>query len=301
VEWPSQHDNKMQIKYYEYEANEAKSLLQFYIDLNSEGLLFNRLVLVESNFTMQEWNKFVNFIKHLFTPIVKRVRIWDAGLCSADTELKPHEIPKLLEKSLMRLFRAIETRSGLLELDIQHVSLGASAMTGLGRVLATVKHLKRLTFISEATDSSEMQHLVESMNSNEGIQLESLVFYGLNLGSFETSRALAHFLGKQRRLKVVRLQECNLQGKALFALVTQLRKSHSIRTLQKLFLSLNALDTHEVVVTLCGLVKDATQLKSLCTFYTGVIIKWAGNDEASASVIVAFGEKKNDELFRLQR
>ena len=57
-------------------------------------------------------------MKHLFTQIVKRVRIWDAGLCSDDTKLKSNEIPKLLEKSLMRLFRAIETRSGLLELDI---------------------------------------------------------------------------------------------------------------------------------------------------------------------------------------
>jgi hypothetical protein len=117
-QWPSNHDNKMQIKYYEYESSVSESPLQFYIDLNSEGLLFNRLVLIESNFTLQEWNKFVNFIKHLFTPIVKRVRIWDVGLCSSDLKLKPNEIPKLLEKSLMRLFRAIETRSGLLELDI---------------------------------------------------------------------------------------------------------------------------------------------------------------------------------------
>lgn len=244
-------------------------------------------------------------MKHLFTQIVKRVRIWDAGLCSDDTKLKSNEIPKLLEKSLMRLFRAIETRSGLLELDIQHVNLGALAMKGLIRVLTTVNHLKRLTFISEATDPSEMQLMAEGMSSNEGIQLESLVFYGLNLGLFETSRALAHFLGRQRRLKVVRLQDCSLEGKALFALVTQLRKSCSIQTLQKLFLSLNTFDTHESVITLCGFVKDAIKLKYLCTFFTGVIIKWTptnkDTNEAASSDIIAIGEKKNDELFRLQR
>lgn len=104
-------------------------------------------------------------------------------------------------------------------------------MKGLIRVLTNVKYLKRLTFISEATDPREMQSLVESMNLNESIQLESLVFYGLNLNLFETSRALAHFLGKQRKLKVMRLQDCSLQGKALFALVTQLRKSRSIHTI----------------------------------------------------------------------
>jgi len=58
------------------------------------------------------------------------------------------------------------------------------------------------------------------------------------------------------------------------------------------------------VITLCGFVKDAIQLKSLCTFYTGVIIKWAASkdtDEVASSDIVAIGEKKNDEIFRLQR
>jgi len=42
-------------------------------------------------------------------------------------------------------------------------------MKGLIRVLTTVNHLKRLTFISEATDPSDMQLMAESMNSNEGI------------------------------------------------------------------------------------------------------------------------------------
>ena len=41
-------------------------------------------------------------------------------------------------------------------------------------------------------------------------------------------------------------------------------------------ISLNQLDTHDSVVTLCGLVKEAKQLRSLCTFFTGVVIQWPG-------------------------
>lgn len=102
---------------------------------------------------------------------------------------------------------------------------------------------------------------MQSLWLNPDLQLESMVLYGLNLGQIESGRLLAHFLGKQRKLKVLRLQECDLQGKALFAIITQLRKSASIRGLQKLFLSLNALDTHDSIVTLCGLVKEARRLK----------------------------------------
>ena len=112
------------------------------------------------------------------------------------------------------------------------------------------------------------------------------MLYGLNLGQFESGRLLAHFLGRQRKLKVLRLQECDLEGKALFAIITQLRKSASIRRLEKLFLSLNMLDTQDSIVTLCGLVKEAKKLKWLCTFYTGVVIKW----EKDGSDIVAISE-----------
>jgi len=72
---------------------------------------------------------------------------------------------------------------------------------------------------------------------------------------------------------VLRLQENNLQGKALFAIVTSLRKSRSIATLEKLFLSLNAFDTKASLMTLCGFVKEARKMRSLCTFYTGVKIE----------------------------
>lgn len=58
------------------------------------------------------------------------------------------------------------------------------------------------------------------MNSNESIQLDTLVFYGLNLSDTEATRSLAHFIGRQKRIKVLRLQENYLQGKALFAIVT---------------------------------------------------------------------------------
>lgn len=49
----------------------------------------------------------------------------------------------------MRLFKAIETRSGLLELDIQHVKMDESAIAGLSQLLASVMGLHRLTLISE--------------------------------------------------------------------------------------------------------------------------------------------------------
>ena len=102
--------------------------------------------------------------------------------------------------------------------------------------------------------------------------MKSIVLYGLDLSSFEAGRSLSWFIARQRSLKVLRLQECNMQGKAMFALLTSIRKSRSIFTIEKLMISLNQLDTHESVVTLCGLVKEAKQLRSLCTFFTGVVI-----------------------------
>ena len=90
-----------------------------------------------------------------------------------------------------------------------------------------------------------------------------------------------------------------MQGRALFAVLTSLRMSPAIRSLEKLFLSMNQLDTQESVVTLCGLVKEATSLRTLCTFYTGVAVLWPGNEDGCNEVI-AFSEKKNEELFRLQ-
>ena len=63
-------------------------------------------------------------------------------------------------------------------------------------------------------------------------------------------------------------------------------------------------------MTLCGLVKEATKLRSLCTFYTGVIILWPGGSSSSEWVsaqtgdtvneIIALCEKKSEVLHRLQ-
>lgn len=98
------------------------------------------------------------------------------------------------------------------------------------------------------------------------------MLYGLDLGAFETYRALSWFISRQQSLKTVRVQECNLQGKALFSLLSTIRKTLSIRTLEKLMISMNTLDSQESITTLCGLVKEAVQLRCLCTFFTGVVI-----------------------------
>lgn len=58
--------------------------MKFYVDLYDNGLLFNRLVLVESSFACSEWSKFVYFMQLMFTPVVKRVRLWDIGLHQQD-------------------------------------------------------------------------------------------------------------------------------------------------------------------------------------------------------------------------
>ena len=142
-------------------------------------------------------------------------------------------------------------------------------------------------------------------------QMEYLVLYGLDMSDMESGRHLAHFFARSKRLKTVRVQECNLSGKALFAIVTSLRKSHSIRSLEKLMLSMNNFDTQDSIVTLCGLVKEAAKLRSLCTFYTGVIILWPGGSSSSEWIsaqiedttgneIIALCEKKSEVLHRLQ-
>lgn len=100
-----------------------------------------------------------------------------------------------------------------------------------------------------------------------------------------------------------------MQGKALFAIVTSLRKSRSIRYIEKVMLSLNLLDTQESVVSVCAIVREAPKLRTLCTFYSGVTIKWAGdgrtrNEKEKISIgnaIVAYDEKKCEEIYRLPR
>ena len=184
---------------------------------------------------------------------------------------------------IVPLLKTLRDFGGLQELDLQYLSLGTEAIDELALILKAVKYLKRLTFIREESSDlldyvsqDRMTNLVDSLNSNETMQLESLVFYGLDLSAFEAGRSLAHFMAKQQRLKTLRLQECSLQGKALFAILTSIRKTRSIYSLEKLMISMNQLDTQESVVTLCGLVKEATYLRSLCTFFTGVIIQWPG-------------------------
>lgn len=177
---------------------------------------------------------------------------------------------------MAKLFNSIEYRQGLLELDLQYIDLGVGSAASLAHLLLAVKSLKRFTFISDASSSCYVDlgaTIVASLQSNQNnCQLDSLVLYGLDLSAFEVGRSLSWFVGRQQRLKVLRVQECNLQGKALFALLSSIRKSRSIQSIEKLMISLNAMDTQESIVTLCGLVKEASQLRSLCTFFTGVII-----------------------------
>ena len=52
-------------------------------------------------------------------------------------------------------------------------------------------------------------------------------------------------------------------------------------------------------MTLCGLVREAKNLRSLCTFYTGVSIEWVKENKEEGGNIIARCEKKNEELFRL--
>ena len=161
---------------------------------------------------------------------------------------------------MAKLFNSIEYRQGLLELDLQYIDLGAGSAASLAQLLLAVKSLKRLTFISDASScyADLGDTIVASLQDNQNnCQLESLVLYGLDLSGFEVGRSLSWFLGRQQRLKVLRVQECNLQGKALFALLSSIRKSRSIQSIEKLMISLNALDTQESIVTLCGLVKEA--------------------------------------------
>ena len=88
----------------------------------------------------------------------------------------------------------------------------------------------------------------------------------------------------------------------MFAILTSIRKSRSIRSIEKLMISLNQLDTHDSIISLCGFVKEATRLWSLCTFFTGVVVQWPGGGPVSgrdekepglANTIYALSEKKN--------
>lgn len=88
MEWSTPHNNKMEIKYFDQEVNAGCDPLQFFVDLYDSGLLFNRLVLVESSFASTDWNKFVYFIQLVYTPIIKKVRLWDVGLCQSDIKTK---------------------------------------------------------------------------------------------------------------------------------------------------------------------------------------------------------------------
>ena len=94
-----------------------------------------------------------------------------------------------------------------------------------------------------------------------------------------------------------------------------------MHTIKKLMLSMNQLDTHESVASLCGLVKEASQISTLCTFYTGVLIKVVGEPEEGAvdevvvketgaegkreinsyecGTVLALCEKKKQLIFRL--
>lgn len=99
---------------------------------------------------------------------------------------------------------------------------------------------------------------------------------------------------------MVRLQEACLQGKELFALITSLRKSRSINTIEKLLVSLNSLETMSSVVTLCSFVREAKKLRILCTFYTGVTIEWPKDETYKNRSIIARCEKKNEVHYRLE-
>lgn len=54
---------------------------------------------------------------------------------------------------MAKLFKSIEYRQGLLELDLQYIDLGEGSATSLAHLLLAVKSLKRFTFISDASSS----------------------------------------------------------------------------------------------------------------------------------------------------
>ena len=64
--------------------------------------------------------------------------------------------------------------------------------------------------ISETTEAAEMSQFIGALKSNRDLQLNSLVFYGLSLAHIETGRTLAHFIGTQKRMRNLRLQDCSL-------------------------------------------------------------------------------------------
>ena len=67
---------------------------------------------------------------------------------------------------MAKLFNSIEYRhGGLIELDLQYLELGPSAIASLGHLLLAVKYLTRLTIISDI--SSQKMSGMAATNSYE--------------------------------------------------------------------------------------------------------------------------------------
>ena len=166
--------------------------LDIFKDVSDEtlpSLRFNSLVLAECRFTAAQWREVNEVVKDRFTNTLKRVRIWDCGLVNTKGNL---------DDKIAQIFKTLALKEGLIELDIQQMVLGGQAISELAQLLAGVKKLKRLTIINDGVRMSRLNvnQLMSALSTNIGIQLESLVLYGLDLSDHEATRAMAHILGR---------------------------------------------------------------------------------------------------------
>lgn len=129
-----------------------------------QGVLkFNRLALCESSFTPEQWQKLAAIMAHGFSQTVKRLRVWDCCTAGSTTHLGSTQ-PSSFDDCIAKVFEAVEYKhGGLLELDLQYVDLGPSSIAALGRVLFSVRQLKKFTYISESTAPFSSDNIVGSM------------------------------------------------------------------------------------------------------------------------------------------